>query len=330
MSDLAQRIAEETEVQPLEEAAAVLPKFPEPERILKSQEIIREALVKARRACIAFSGGRDSLVLLKLVAGQMPSPLFKQPPVVIYADSQMEYPESREYIEKTVASFGLTLRIGKANVKPIEQWERHGWPLLGKMPARIWNKQNKTAGFLLNCSECCRNMKIKPARRVARNLGIGVQMTGQRGGQDDQLRAHRERSDGPIKYQQRDKMWIANPLINWKDEEIKGFIQEHNLPEHPATKRGESNFGCVFCGGGSAFINSQYSRLRKTWPEAWARFMVTYQVGIIILAVKYKTDLQETTAAVSELGGLRKLAEDRPWIFDYTRITPIRPIKKSG
>lgn len=323
MNDLAARIAEEKEVIIENPRADEKPvKMPDFSRISGSTEIMKEAMTKGRKACLAFSGGSDSLVLLGLARYLEPRPM------VIWADSQMEYPETREFIEKTTKTMGFDLRIAKARIKPIEQWQKTGWPLLGKQPAREWNKKNKSAGFRLNCSECCRNLKIKPARRLSRNLGISVQFTGQKGTQDDNLRGFRAKTDGFIKYQKRDRMWIANPLIGWANDEIHGYIKQQNLPEHPARSRGAKNIGCVVCGGGSQFQESRYRILRSTWPEAWRSFMVDRAAGVIILAVKYKVDLDEAKEAVRELGGLAKIAEEMPWVFDFTRITPIKKIEK--
>jgi 3'-phosphoadenosine 5'-phosphosulfate sulfotransferase (PAPS reductase)/FAD synthetase len=177
-------------------------------------------------------------------------------------------------------------------------------------------------GFSINVSECCRAMKIKPARTLARNLGLELQITGQRGSQDDSLRGLRTLKDGHIFYQQRDRLWIVNPLTDWTDAEIQGYIKQHKLEEHPARTRGALTIGCVYCGGGSQYTNSGYRILRKTWPEAWRRLIVEWGVGFVILALKHKRPIYEIAGAVQELGGLQTLAKFQPWLFDFTRKTP--------
>ena len=175
-------------------------------------------------------------------------------------------------------------------------------------------------------SECCRAMKITPGRQLTRNLGCGLQFTGQRGKREDRLQGYRNIEDGAIVYQARDRMWIANPLTGWKDRkesEVKGYIEQNGLPQHPARARGAGSIGCVYCGGGSQFTNSGYRALRQTWPEAWYRFMVTWGGGIIILALKYHQHIQTIQDAVNELGGLASIAKWRPWVFDFTRRTPL-------
>lgn len=326
MNSLAEAISTERE-HPQDPASAYLyepPKksftSPTKEKIARFNEIIDTAMTNHPRACVAFSGGSDSLVLLDLIHRGLDSS--SPPPIVIWTDTQMEYPGSREFVEKTVAKYNLELRIARAPHTPREQWARTGWPILGKMAARLWMQQNRHMGFKINVSECCRAMKIKPARTLARNLGLELQITGQRGSQDDGLRGLRTLKDGNIFYQQRDRLWIVNPLTDWTDAEIQGYIKQHKLEEHPARTRGALTIGCVYCGGGSQYTNSGYRILRKTWPEAWRRLIVEWGAGLVILALKHKRPIDEIRAAVQELGGLQTLAKFQPWLFDFTRKTP--------
>ena len=291
------------------------------EKIDNALAIIEEAAGHGKMA-LAFSGGSDSMVLLDLAAKT------GKDITVVWADSQMEYPETRTYIRETAEAHGLPLRIAMATRTPLQQWQQTGWPMLGKQPARLWNQTNAGAGFKCNVSECCRSMKINPARTMTRNLGCGVQLTGQRGQQDDALRGFRTFKDGAIFLQARDRMWIANPLIGWEDADITAYRIAEDLPEHPARARGAKHIGCVFCGGGAQYNNSRYRILRKTWPEAWDQFMVQWGGGLVILSIKYKAFLYATVEAVGNYGGLPKLAFDRPWVFDFLREKPLRGSEK--
>ena len=324
MNELAEKIMAEEEYQlPPRAPAKVMFTSVKKAKINQSIEIIGRALGLNRRPCLAFSGGSDSSVLLDL----MSKAGFK--PYVIWADTQMEYPESRPFIESVVNNYGMEFHIAKSNRTPREQWAATGWPMLGKLSARLWMKKNRgMMGFSINVSECCRGIKIIPARLLTKNLGCNMQITGQRGKEDDNLRAMRNLKDGNVYFQAKDNIWIANPLIGWTDSEIKGYIRKHKLPEHPAKIRGAGTIGCVYCGGGSQYTNSGYRVLRQAWPEAWTRFVVKWKGGLIILALKYKTHLYHITAAVKELGGLERLAKTQPWIFDFTRKTPLRGYNK--
>lgn len=286
-------------------------------RIARFNQVMDNLMRAHDRACVSFSGGSDSLVLLDLISHT------PHKPIVIWADTQMEYPETQEFIETTVAGYGMELRIARAQHSPLEQWQRTGWPMLGKLGARLWMQRNRDKDFSINVSECCRAMKIRPARQLARNIGCTLQITGQRGSQDDLVRGLRGFKDGTIFYQKRDRLWIANPLSDWTESEILSYIAERRLQQHPSRYKGASTIGCVYCGGGSQHTNSGYRILRTTWPEAWQQFIVEWKGGLVILALKHGRRLSEIHAAVQELGGLGTLAKERPWVFDYTRKTPI-------
>lgn len=325
MNALAESILAETEYLDMDpkEREAESPPLTE-ERVENTKKRIRRILSAGPMACIAFSGGNDSRVLLDLATSEISGAM----PEIVWVDSQMEHPETRDYVKTTASNLGFRLHITKAGRTPREQWRQTGWPMLGKMAARRWMQKNKTAGFKINVSECCRNMKIVPGRKLAHHLGCGIQMTGQRGFSDDDVRGYRAKADGFVSYQQRDQIWIANPLTGWTDRDIKDYIKSRGIPEHPARKRGATAIGCIYCGGGSQFTNSEYRKLREYWPGAWWKFMVRWEGGSIILALKYKVTLNEISEAVLQAGGIKFLAETRPWIFDFTRKTPRKGYEK--
>jgi 3'-phosphoadenosine 5'-phosphosulfate sulfotransferase (PAPS reductase)/FAD synthetase len=292
------------------------------EMTASARKIANHAFSTSRRVCLAFSGGSDSLVLLDLIAQQ------GLQPVVVYAETGMEYPETRPFVERTIAHYGLDLRVARPPRQPLEQFQLTGWPMLGKIAARLWMQKNRGRGFRINVSECCRAMKIGPARTLARNLGCDTQLTGQRGKADDVLRGYRAIQDGSDHLQERDRIRIVNPLAGWTDAHTRQYLEDRHLEGHPARSRGATTIGCVFCGGGSQYTNSGFRALRSTWPEAWHRFMVEWQGGTIILALKYGKTAGEIQDATARLGGLAALADTRPWVFDFTRRTPMKGYSK--
>lgn len=80
----------------------------------------------------------------------------------------------------------------------------------------------------------------------------------------------------------------------------------------------------MFCGGGAQFDNSGFKVLRQTEAEEWRRFIVDWKAGEIILALRHNTSRAMVQEALKELGGLATLADERPWVFDYIRLTPKR------
>ena len=329
LEQLAGRILEEDEVKLAPALARPAPqglKGPGLERFDRACRIVEQAFKIAGKGkvALAFSGGSDSYALLALTAEAG----FK--PTIVWTNTGMEYIETLAFVGQAAKRYRLELKIARPSRLPLDQWRLTGWPFLGKMAARTWTKHHPGAGFRLNVSECCRELKIRPARRLCLNLGATVQLTGQRGQIDDQARGLREHLDGAVVYQKRDKLWIANPLTGWTDNDVAGFSASRRLPEHPAKLRGARTIGCVYCGGGCQFENSGIRILRQTWPAAWRRFIVEWGAGAVILALKYQDTLDDVLGALRNLGGLGKLADERPWAFDFTRRTPLRGYAKGA
>lgn len=281
--------------------------------------IIDAAMREHPRAALAFSGGTDSVILLDIIYRLTP-----YRPLVVFSDSGLEYPDTRPFIEEVCRRYGAELHVAVAPRTPEEQWLRQGWPMLGKLAARIWMQKHRGRGygFKLDVSSCCRTLKIAPGRRMMRKLGCTMHFTGQRGGQDDRLRGLRAIRDGAIHYIKTDRLTICNPLLGWTDTMGRRYTRRNDLPIHPAKARGAVTIGCVFCGGGAQFTASAFRILRQSWPEAWRRFILEAAAGEIILALKYDRPLAIVRRAVEAAGGLAHLAEERPWIFDFTCRTP--------
>jgi len=281
--------------------------------------IINEAMATSQGACLAFSGGSDSVLLLDLVYRHT-----DHRPVVIFADSQMEYPETEEFCREVCSEYGATLHVANAGRTPEEQWKKQGWPMMGKIAARTWMQRHRhnPLGFKIDVSSCCRNMKIAPARKLARSLGCDLQFTGVRGSSDDMLRGLRAIKDGATHYVKSDKLTICNPMTGWTDTMGRRYREKYGLPVHPAKGRGAMTIGCVCCGGGSQFTISAFRLLRTTWPAAWWKYIVEVGMGEVILAIKYDQPITRVKEVMGKMGGLATVAKERPWIFDFTAKKP--------
>ncbi|MEI7673938.1 MAG: phosphoadenosine phosphosulfate reductase family protein, partial [Deltaproteobacteria bacterium] len=286
-------------------------------------QIIHQALEQSKKPAIAFSGGSDSMVLLDLIYSRTTA----RPPV-IFADSQMEYETTIPFVEAVCQQYGAALHIARAPRTPLEQWQKSGWAMLGKLAARKWMQTHPGYGFKVDVSSCCRNMKIAPARKAMKALGVDLHFTGQRGQVDDALRGLRALKDGAISYIKADKLHIANPLIGWTDSMVRRYTLQNALQVHPAKSQGAKTIGCLYCGGGSRHTNSGFPILRRALPDAWKRFIFEWKAGEIILAIKHDKPLAQIRRAVEKLGGLEYLAASRPWIFDFLRETPLEGYQK--
>lgn len=281
-------------------------------------QYLHSAFAEHEKAALAFSGGGDSTVLLDVIYRLTP-----YRPVLIWSDSRMEYPDSEQFIRDCATRYGAELLIAQAPCEPLEQWERYGWPMLGKMAARHWQAKHKQQDFRCDVTGCCRRMKIAPARKLLKQRGATLQITGQRGARDDTLRGMRAYKDGVTKFVEADALTICNPLTGWTDLMIRRYIEQNQILQHPAKSRGALTIGCMYCGGGAQFDNSGFRVLRHTEPAAWWRFMVDWRAGEIILAIKHNVSRRVIRLALERLGGLGRVATEKPWVFDFLRDTPL-------
>lgn len=284
----------------------------------KTIEIINNILSEHPKAAIAFSGCGDSSVLLDIIFRYTD---FK--PFIVWADSKMEYPESRDFIVERAKHYNAELLIAEAPREPLEQWQRYGWAMHGKLAARLWQQDHKHFDFKCDVSTCCQKMKIDPARKLIKEQGCTLQLTGQRGSNDDRIRGMRQHLDGNTHFVKSCQLTICNPLTGWTDLMINRYTEQFKIPKHPAKNRGALTIGCMFCGGGAQFDNSGFKVLRNTNYEEWKKFIVDWKAGEIILAIKYDRFLKDIQEAIEICGGLEKLANDKPYIFDFIRKKPL-------
>jgi phosphoadenosine phosphosulfate reductase len=91
-----------------------------------------------------------------------------------------------------------------------------------------------------NRKECCFIRKVEPLRRALNGKKIWV--TGIRAEQSANRKALSQ-----IEWDETNKIYKYHPLLNWKLEEVKAFIKEHNIPYNPLHDKGFASIGCAPC-----------------------------------------------------------------------------------
>lgn len=291
----------------------------------RTLHIIQEAVQTATKPAIAFSGGSDSLVLLDILYRKTDAR-----PDLVFCDTSMEFPETIRFVQDVAKTYDAHLHIVKPDNQLPSFWQAHGWPFLGKMPARIWTRKHKDMnfGFKLDVSTCCEKLKIRPTRDFIKAQGYDLTFTGMRGSTDDALRSYRQFKDGYLYKDKPSAVWQCHPLLGWTDLMVRRYTRAHDLLRHPMKERGMVTTGCMFCGGGCQFTNSGYRVLRTLDPEAWRRFFVEWKAGEILLSIKYDRPLWQIREAVARLGGLEAVEKTMPWVFDFSRFTPLKGYSK--
>ncbi|MCL4170656.1 UNVERIFIED_CONTAM: hypothetical protein GTU68_024887, partial [Idotea baltica] len=102
----------------------------------------------------------------------------------------------------------------------------------------IYDPQGKL--HQVNTDQCCHLRKTLPLQRALGEFSGWI--TGRKRFQST------TRAELPFfeldKVTQRIKL---NPLIHWKPEDIKDYMQAHELPAHPLVKQGFMSIGCAPC-----------------------------------------------------------------------------------
>ena len=201
----------------------------------RSRSFLRKLYHQDRRPwVVAFSGGKDSTVLLQLVYyllldldGKDEKPVF-----VIASDTGVEAPNVSAYLADTLAAIRASAREALPNltihlVKPeIDQtfWSK----LLGQ------GYPSPTRWFRW----CTTNMKIKPSRRLIEGitrrhgsvvllLGTRIEESTERG---RRINAREQTARGLNPHHEIPNALVATPIVDWTTDDVWEYLVTHNPP----------------------------------------------------------------------------------------------------
>lgn len=177
---------------------------------------------------VAFSGGKDSAVLLDLVIRALPKESF----VVIFGDTGMEFPDTYEAVRRAklfCEKKGVPFYISKAQYDPHDSWKIFG------PPARVlrW---------------CCSVHKSAPQTLKLREITgkddyVGMDFVG--------VRKHESVARSEYTYENYGKkqkgQYSFNAILEWTSAEVWLYIYEKGIYINEAYKKGNSRAGCLFC-----------------------------------------------------------------------------------
>jgi len=201
---------------------------------------IQEALAQSRRQAVAFSGGKNSLVVLHLVLQ------YKPDVVVAFNNTTAEYPETVKYVRWLAKEWNLNFYEVKPEMTFWQCVKKYGFPTL-----RSWKRQGIAE------PPCCRYLKTEPVSKFYNKKAIDCFFTGITAF-ESRYRKIRIVDSGlmPIvKHVGHDgklnrPTLSVKPIGLWDEIDVWKYIDENNLPVNPAyEKYGVGRTGCRWCTG---------------------------------------------------------------------------------
>ncbi|MEM3760328.1 MAG: phosphoadenosine phosphosulfate reductase family protein [Candidatus Bathyarchaeia archaeon] len=224
-------------------------------KVRQAKEIIEAAnKIFSDDIPIAFSGGKDSLVVLHIAMQVTPEI------TVVYNNTTVEFPETLDYVRKLQKEWGFNLYVTRNKIPFFKAVKVKGWATHEDR----W---------------CCKPYKDQPAFEFLISKGFEAEITG-----TTRTESIYRRSLSPIKMPNREPRIIrVNPIYDWNEWEVWRYIRENNLPYNPLYDMGYRRIGCWCCP-----INgpTHYRRLRKTHPRLF-KFLYNFTPPHPIIS-KYK------------------------------------------
>lgn len=189
------------------------------------KELYDEWVKKTDIVYIAFSGGKDSLVLLDLCHEVLPPDV-----PVIFSDTDMELPPTHEVWQIARERYaGRPFIKAKSHLSAQESWRLFGPPARS---LRWCCAVHKNAPALAALKRLCGKNRIKAAAFV-----------GVRGEESLSRETYEMVGEGVKNPAQINLM----PLLNWANHEIWLYILLQGIPINIAYRQGFSRVGCILC-----------------------------------------------------------------------------------
>ena len=133
---------------------------------------------------------------------------------VVFIDTGYHFPETLETVENVRRKYGLNLRM-----MTVQQFDEELWKV--------------------DPENCCSAVKVGQLDRAL--MGKAAWMSGLR-----RVEAA-SREAAPIIARDLRGLVKLNPIATWTDEDVAGYIADHDVPVNPLTRQGYPSIGCMPC-----------------------------------------------------------------------------------
>lgn len=216
------------------------------EKIEKANICIDECLEKSKNPYVAFSGGKDSLVVLHLV-------IQKKPDVaVVHIDAECDYPETTECINECVKRWNLNFINFKTDMPFLEILKKYG--ILPVGAGQIFMKK----------------VVYEPIRKVIKQYNFDGVFLGVRA-KESVPRCILLRNKSKIFFNNRDNVWQFLPIGWWTTDDVWNYIEAFELPYNKvydnAIWQKREDVRVSYWAGGENKRTGRFAYLKYYYPE---------------------------------------------------------------
>ena len=248
--------------------------LPLDKKIEMSAEILRRGNEAAggAPACVLYSGGKDSTVLIYLVEKIIARPIY------MYNNTGLAEPRLVSYIRERMR--GRDFVETMPDEEAFAMWARTGyWPIFGKRTFTARCRACK--GLKVSPVQCCYQLKEAPANRVMKARGVRLAIWGNRA--DESARRRFMFCDAGTLFKPKKYPWRqCYPLAFWTQKDVIEYLNEVE-PDYPHSMSTEA--GCWACCTDITRTPNNIQRLYKT-DRARFDFMIRHGFGAQILKAK--------------------------------------------
>jgi phosphoadenosine phosphosulfate reductase len=291
-------------------------------KIELSEEFITHLLFEHKHPIVAWSGGRDSTIMLSLILRQNPNV------DVAWVNTGVEFPECVKFVQHITNDWGINLHVAKPEDVFWKITEKYGWPMLGKGGSGYWwsradrlERQGKTKLAKATrdariSAACCRILKEQPMKKLCRSLKVDCVIVGNLVSESRQ-RFLTWAQRGQCYFSERENRCTAWPIAWWTQEDILEYHRITKLPYSPIYDMGHSRNGCWPCLMDIRFPDNKLRALRQSHPKLWRFIIVKKGLGARIIALKQALSNDGNSQIVDDLQNYaEKLVVEQPDYFE--------------
>lgn len=205
-------------------AVAKMVNRPFAEKFAETQYLIAHNLAIHKTPAVAWSGGKDSTLVLWLCLKLKPDIL------TVFNNTGVEYPETVKFIHQIRDRWQVNL----TETKPDRQY------------FNIMKSGGYDTGKRKKKNNCCYWLKEKPWRVTAKQLEVDCEFTGITAS-ENRMRMFNARDYGACFYSKKAKTQRIHPILWWTEQEVRQYHTDMGIPLNPMYSKGCDRVGCMPC-----------------------------------------------------------------------------------